>query len=600
MIKQNISQVNLLPFELHSINNSELLEQYKSDYNEYLFYIDDEVIPSNENYTHRILLNKENDYLFILSNDMIEIIAAYDCLARKYLNCERVFHITFSDGEWKCHRLIDKVKQCDKCCDYYYDKCFCDNKEIKNDICKRYIMLPITNNTSECHILIYVNGVLIHEFDIELANKKVDWWSVIDMEKYVGRKIKIIAEDLVNMSGFNAIYTSDEKKYQNKDDSLRPQLRFSQPFGWINDPNGLVYHNGLYHLFYQHNPFSINWNNMYWGHAVSKDLIHWEHWPLALYPYTMASGQCFSGSAYADNDRMIIVFTDTNKGECMAESFDGGYSWKCIEDPLIRHIGRDPKLIRYENHWVIVVYEKYGDSDTFAFYKSYDLIKWDLVSRLEGFYECPELIKLGNKWVIFGSDGKYMIGDFDGETFVPMDNKKHQLFHGLFQASQCFNNMDGRVAQIGWVPINIENMSFNQAFSLPLELTLSNDGMRMLANPVKEFEVLRKGKQVVVDYEFDGCYQFDVNGSLFDVLIDVNMDDITIIFGNDMVKYENVNKIRIIIDIPVFDIIVNDGVVYDVRKRETVEDIQFVKIEGKGKINEFAVYELDSVGCPAP
>ncbi|MEX0596649.1 MAG: hypothetical protein WD512_09120, partial [Candidatus Paceibacterota bacterium] len=146
------------------------------------------------------------------------------------------------------------------------------------------------------------------------------------------------------------------------DETLRPQLRFSQAKGWSNDPIGLVFHNNEYHMFWQHNPFGLTWNNMYWGHAVSTDLIHWKERRSALKSRIDAKGLCFSGSAYSNYDgRLILAFTDTQKGETLAYMEKDGFFKMFNFNPIIKHMGRDPKLIHYKNGsnewWVIIVYE---------------------------------------------------------------------------------------------------------------------------------------------------------------------------------------------------------------------------------------------------
>jgi len=207
------------------------------------------------------------------------------------------------------------------------------------------------------------------------------------------------------------------------DEPLRPQFHFSQKQGWNNDPNGMVYYDGEYHLFWQCNPVGVYWNNMYWGHAVSKDMVYWTELPRALrscgdfttnlHP-SLAKGNCFSGSGNVDFNNsagwqtgkektMIAAFTDTGHGaEVLAYSNDRGRNWTYYTT-VIKHRGRDPKLIWYEpgKHWVIAVYDERKDrKGGIAFYKGTNLKDWKYCSRIEEFSECPELFQLpvdGNK-----------------------------------------------------------------------------------------------------------------------------------------------------------------------------------------------------------
>jgi fructan beta-fructosidase len=243
----------------------------------------------------------------------------------------------------------------------------------------------------------------------------------------------------------------------------RPQFHFTPPSGWMNDPNGMVYHNGEYHLFYQHNPDSTVWGPMHWGHAVSKDMIHWEHLPIALYPDSL--GTIFSGSAVVDvqntsglgtkeNPAMVAIFTHHNakaerlgrtdyQTQSIAFSSDDGRTWtKYKNNPVLGNPGirdfRDPKVMWYEEgqKWIMTLAVK----DHIRFYSSGNLIDWKFESDFGadagahgGVWECPDLFKLPvkgtgeDRWVLIvninpgapngGSGGQYFIGNFNGNKF---------------------------------------------------------------------------------------------------------------------------------------------------------------------------------------
>ncbi|GAA4442498.1 glycoside hydrolase family 32 protein [Pontibacter saemangeumensis] len=244
----------------------------------------------------------------------------------------------------------------------------------------------------------------------------------------------------------------------------RPQFHFTPPSGWMNDPNGMVYHNGEYHLFYQHNPDSTVWGPMHWGHAVSKDMVSWEHLPIALYPDSL--GTIFSGSAVVDvkntsglgtanNPAMVAIYTyhdaegekagrDDFQTQGIAFSLDNGRSWKKYEaNPVLKNPGirdfRDPKVMWYEagQKWIMTLAVK----DHISFYSSPNLLDWKLESDFGanvgahgGVWECPDLFKLKvagteeEKWVLIvninpgapngGSGTQYFLGSFDGNKFV--------------------------------------------------------------------------------------------------------------------------------------------------------------------------------------
>ncbi len=243
---------------------------------------------------------------------------------------------------------------------------------------------------------------------------------------------------------------------------FRPEIHFSPAENWMNDPNGLVYYSGEYHLFYQFHPFSTVWGPMHWGHAISKDLIHWEHQPIALYPDEL--GYIFSGCIVVDWNNssglgkaelppLVAIFTQhSSEGEkngrndfqyqSLAYSLDKGRTWATYrENPIIPNPGikdfRDPKIVWHqESHsWIMVL----AANDKILFYRSKNLINWELISELKipiyiGLpFECPDLFPLKvleseeTKWVLIisvqsdapnkGSGIIYYIGDFNGTEF---------------------------------------------------------------------------------------------------------------------------------------------------------------------------------------
>ena len=201
---------------------------------------------------------------------------------------------------------------------------------------------------------------------------------------------------------------------------LRPQFHFSSRRGWLNDPNGLVYHKGEYHLFYQHNPYGWAWGNMHWGHAVSTDLVHWQELPIAIYPHRFGDW-AFSGSAVVDRqntagfkkgdeDVLVAAYTSTGRGECIVYSHDRGRTFTEYDgNPVVKHSGRDPKILWHApgKHWVMAVYDEADDKRGIAFYTSPDLKKWEQQSKIDGYFECPDIFELPvdgdrsrRKWVL--------------------------------------------------------------------------------------------------------------------------------------------------------------------------------------------------------
>lgn len=251
--------------------------------------------------------------------------------------------------------------------------------------------------------------------------------------------------------------------------------------------------NGEYHLYFQHNPGGLVWGDMHWGHAVSRDLLHWEELPVALYP--KENDFCFSGSAIVDHENLcgfqtgsspalLVFYTSTGRGECLVYSNDNGRTFQEYEgNPVVKHSGRDPKVIYHEEtrSWIMAVYD---EVNYIAFYASRDLKHWRFQSRIHGFYECPELFPLGERWVLMGANGCYSIGQFNGVTFEP-ETLPRPLFHGDAYAAQTFSNLDNqRRILIAWMKSPNEiyrGEPFCQQMTLPLELTLKED--RILVHP---------------------------------------------------------------------------------------------------------------------
>jgi fructan beta-fructosidase len=290
-------------------------------------------------------------------------------------------------------------------------------------------------------------------------------------------------------------------------------------------------------LYFQHNPYGWAWGNMHWGHAVSKDLLHWQELKEAIYPVMdrdeIQNDAAFSGSAVIDLKNtagfrkngvnpIIAVYTSTGRGECLKLSYDKGRTFVDYEgNPILKHQGRDPKVFWYEpgNHWVMVVWdngikkklsqEQEAIINHHLIYTSPDLKTWTMQSGVEGFFECPELFELPvegqsgkSKWIMYDATGRYVVGDFDGKKFkIDQHLKKYEHGGAYFYASQTYNNApDNRRIQIGWGRNIVHpGMPFNQPQLFPTELKLKQtfDGLRVCPTPIKEISTLHKNSQVI-------------------------------------------------------------------------------------------------------
>lgn len=430
---------------------------------------------------------------------------------------------------------------------------------------RRYLNLPVKNDGPVRRLELLVDGKVQRDFDVQLAEGVPDFWAFVDVSAWKGKDVTVRAARLpAEGAALKRIEPADELKGREPlyRETLRPQVHFTSRRGWINDPNGMVYHDGEYHLYYQHNPFGWRSRNMHWGHAVSPDLVHWTELPTAIAPHTRGDW-VWSGSAVVDaantggfktgkEDVIVAAYTSTGRGECIAFSNDRGRTFADFAgNPVVKHAkgeGRDPRLFWYGEakagggggHWVMAVYDEDAglpdpDRRGVAFYTSPDLKAWTLASRIGGFYECPDMFELpvdggksGPKWVLTAADSSYMVGTFDGKVFTPdeMDGKVGRKHPGnssdTFYAAQTFSQTpDGRRIQIGWGRIDTPGMPFNQMLSFPCELTLRTmpDGIRLFAWPVKEIEKLVKEERRFADVNvgLGETWRPEAAGELLDV-----------------------------------------------------------------------------------
>lgn len=388
--------------------------------------------------------------------------------------------------------------------------CIANAGEVKIKINKQYLNFPVSHSVDRKRMLMTVSNGEESSSVIRLATGNIDYWVFQDVSQWKGKTITISGdfsdETLARIYQDDVIADADQLYKE----AQRPQYHFTTRRGWINDPNGCCFLNGKWHLFYQHNPYERDWENMHWGHAESTDLVHWTEQPLALHPDNI--GTMFSGTIAIPEgtNKMVAYYTadsPVKEVQCMAESTDEGLTWKKYEgNPVVdshdrwqTRDTRDPKVFWHNpsQQWVMVVNERNGNT----IYNSSDMKQWTPVSHIEGFWECPELFELpvvGNEqekhWVMWGASGTYMIGSFDGKTFTPEISKQCNL-NGSAYACQTFSNVpadDGRVIKMAWGRITFDNMPFNGVMLLPQEQTLHRtaQGLKLYSYPVLETQQL--------------------------------------------------------------------------------------------------------------
>jgi len=406
---------------------------------------------------------------------------------------------------------------------------------------KHYLNIPIRTGASKHLVELIQNGQVVREFGAELADGSPDFYAFMDMTPFRGKDVLVRVDSqsathaqLAGLVQSNSIIAKTPI-YQ---EALRPIYHYTARRGWINDPNGMVFYKGEYHLCYQHNPYGWSWANMHWGQAVSTDLVHWRELPEALYPDTL--GSIFSGSTVVDANNtagfgpnaLISLYTSAGaKGyavanptlwdvrmsngqpftQSLAYSTDRGRTFKKYRgNPVLPNMvdgdNRDPRVIWYAlgHKWVMALWLKKND---YGFFSSKDLVHWTQTSTFTfpDVTEVPELFPLsldGNpsntKWIFLAEFGVYYIGSFDGNAFTPQSDKLWINSGNNFGSPQTFSNIpasDGRRILMANSQGDYPGMPFNRAMTFPVELTLrtSMNGPRLYANPVREVSLLRTG-----------------------------------------------------------------------------------------------------------
>jgi fructan beta-fructosidase len=392
---------------------------------------------------------------------------------------------------------------------------------------ERYLHIPIKNGAPKRIVTLLIDGKAVVKNEIELADSDADWWAPMDVSEWKGKELTLQVDKLhEDSTALNRIEQSNALKdaedlYR---EPLRGQFHFSPRRGWNNDPNGCVYYNGEYHLFFQHNPYGWGWGNMHWGHAISKDLVHWEELGDVLLPDDM--GPMFSGSAVVDWNNtsgfgqdgkvpLVLIYTAAGNPtvQGIAYSLDGRRFIKYDGNPVLPQItggNRDPKVLWHEptQQWVMTLYVEWQGRHTIHFFTSTNLKDWTLASVTQGdttqgrfLFECPDFFELPvdgdlakSKWVLIAANSDYAIGSFDGKQFVPEATRVQGQRGRGFYAAQSFSDVpDGRRILIGWWQTETKGMPFNQSMTVPLQLGLkqTDEGPRMTFLPIQELAALR-------------------------------------------------------------------------------------------------------------
>lgn len=347
-------------------------------------------------------------------------------------------------------------------------------------------------------------------------------------------------------------------------DPTRPIYHFCPPANWMNDPNGTIYHNGYYHLFYQHNPYGDDWGHMHWGHARSRDLVHWEHLPIALWPSKeLGEEHCFSGCAGIDDQgRPLLLYTMVGPGN--RDTRPANEQWAAIGDPdwitwqkhpanpvlsLKTHGGppfrgdwRDPFIFTEAGRTFLVIGGDYDDVAGVALYEASDktLTNWRyhklLYQQPRGerlFLECPNFFKVDGRWVLLHSPYnpiQYVVGDFDLNTLTFTPSVEGVLDPGFttvpnFYASNILYDEQGRCILLGWARGFAAGRGWNGCLALPRILTIGPDGHPEQA-PIPQLQALRNQRYRLANQTIDEAGTLlDLQGDALEIQALLELDD---------------------------------------------------------------------------
>ena len=412
----------------------------------------------------------------------------------------------------------------------------------------KYLILPIQENIDDAKINVIVDNEIVKTFYARLAKSKTDYTVPFDLTPYEGKNVELMIETPQGRSSvreakgdacWKGLSVSDTFDTSNRE-KYRPAYHHTPLYGWMNDPNGMFYKDGKWHLYYQHNPYGSKWQNMTWGHSVSTDLVSWEHLPLAIEPDGL--GAIFSGSCAIDRENtagygenaVVAMYTSAAKSQIqsLAGSKDGGLTFeKYSGNPVLplESEARDPNMFwnPETKEWTLIL--AHALDHEMLIFTSPDLKTWTLQSAFgkglgaqEGVWECPDLFELNvpgskkSKWALIcninpggpfgGSAAQYFIGDFDGKTFradtdrngnVPTKWMDYGKDH--YATVSWSDAPDNRRVVIGWMSnweyaAEVPTNQFRSANTLPRELKLfkGTDGDLHLASvPASELLGLR-------------------------------------------------------------------------------------------------------------
>lgn len=422
----------------------------------------------------------------------------------------------------------------------------CEQNIVSLDVTEDYLLLPIQDDAPEGKICIVKDneqkGTLMN---VRLARERVDSYVPFALSAYKGQHISIEIQGVPETAlCWKELKLSGSFDMANKE-SFRPVYHHTPAYGWMNDPNGMFYKDGVYHLYFQYNPYGSVWGNMHWGHSTSTDLMHWKFEGCAIVPDTW--GAIFSGSCVVDHENTagfgkeaVVAFYTSAKStpwgdiqmQSMAYSLDNGKTFTKYEgNPILTSSERDfrdPKVFWYApgKHWVMIL----AVGQHMEIYSSVNLKEWKKESEFGamqgahgGVWECPDLVEIPvegtreKKWVLIcnlnpggpfgGSAAQYFVGSFDGKKFVnesPTQTKWMDWGKDNYATVTWNNAPDGRCIALGWMSNwqyanNVPTRQYRSANTLARDLTLYREGQEVYLKSTPSVEVKKaRGKKVSI------------------------------------------------------------------------------------------------------
>ena len=470
----------------------------------------------------------------------------------------------------------------------------CEQNIVSVTEAQRYLLLPVQDNAPEAKVGIISGNTQVGVLaNVRLARERVDYYVPFDLSAFAGKDVKIDVQGMPQGSlCWKEMKLSDTFDMTNKE-KYRPVYHHTPAYGWMNDPNGMFYKDGVWHLYFQHNPYGSVWGNLAWGHSTSTDLVHWQYEGDPV--MADALGLIFSGSSVVDKDNTagfgagtIVSFYTSAKSspwgdvqmQSMAYSTDGGKTFtKYDGNPVITSTARDfrdPKVFWYApgKHWVMML----AVGQEMQIWSSADLKDWKYESSFGakqgahgGVWECPDLVELpveGTKekrWVLIcninpggpfgGSATQYFVGTFDGKKFTnQFPTKTKWMDYGKdHYATVTFSNApDGRCVALGWMSnwqyaAVVPTKQYRSANTIARDLTLYRQGGDLLLKsaPSKEIEKARSTKKSVPQFNVSDSYEIasllDGNDGAYEIEMEIkNNGAEKIAFTLQNAKGENV------------------------------------------------------------